>query len=388
MKLCFITSSISSIGGVQRVLTVLANELSKEYEVDIVLTARKSKTGKKSIYNLNENINIKVVPELYDRSLLRKIIKSINKKTGIFNKKSSEEVLKEVLYPKKIQNNYINFINSNNYDVVIGVTAYFSMALGVVADKVKSRTMGWQHNSYEAYLKSKGRYIWNEDVVFDKYIPKLDKYIVLNEHDSEMFKKERNIDTKVIYNPRSFKSDEKSKLDKKVFLAAGRFHYQKGFDLLIEAFSIFCKKNSEWNLVIVGDGEEKEKIEKLVTKYNLENRVSLDPFTNNIKEYFLNSSVLTLSSRWEGMPMIVLEALEMGIPIVSFDITAITPLVDNGKEGYIVKSYDVESFAEAMLKIANSKETLKEFSKNCIVKSKEFDMENIVAKWKEILNNN
>lgn len=388
MKLCFITSSISSIGGVQRVLTVLANELSKDYEVDIVLTARKSKTGKKSIYNLNENINIKVVPELYDRSLLRKIIKSINKKTGILNKKSSEEVLKEVLYPKKIQNNYINFINSNNYDVVIGVTAYFSMALGVVADKVKSRTMGWQHNSYEAYLKSKGRYIWNEDVVFDKYIPKLDKYIVLNEHDSEMFKKERNIDTKVIYNPRSFKSDEKSKLDKKVFLAAGRFHYQKGFDLLIEAFSIFCKKNSEWNLVIVGDGEEKEKIEKLVTKYNLENRVSLDPFTNNIKEYFLNSSVLTLSSRWEGMPMIVLEALEMGIPIVSFDITAITPLVDNGKEGYIVKSYDVESFAEAMLKIANSKETLKEFSKNCIVKSKEFDMENIVAKWKEILNNN
>ena len=388
MKLCFITSSISSIGGVQRVLTVLANELSKEYEVDIVLTARKSKTGKKSIYNLNENINIKVVPELYDRSLLRKIIKSINKKTGIFNKKSSEEVLKEVLYPKKIQNNYINFINSNNYDVVIGVTAYFSMALGVVADKVKSRTMGWQHNSYEAYLKSKGRYIWNEDVVFDKYIPKLDKYIVLNEHDSEMFKKERNIDTKVIYNPRSFKSDEKSKLDKKVFLAAGRFHYQKGFDLLIEAFSIFCKKNSEWNLVIVGDGEEKEKIEKLVTKYNLENRVSLDPFTNNIKEYFLNSSVLTLSSRWEGMPMIVLEALEMGIPTISFDITAITPLVDNGKEGYIVKSYDVESFAEAMLKIANSKETLKEFSKNCIVKSKEFDMENIVAKWKEILNNN
>lgn len=388
MKLCFITSSISSIGGVQRVLTVLANELSKEYEVDIVLTARKSKTGKKSIYNLNENINIKVVPELYDRSLLRKIIKSINKKTGILNKKSSEEMLKEILYPKKIQNNYINFINSNNYDVVIGVTAYFSMALGVVADKVKSRTMGWQHNSYEAYLKSKGRYIWNEDVVFDKYIPKLDKYIVLNEHDSEMFKKEGNIDTKVIYNPRSFKSDEKSKLDKKVFLAAGRFHYQKGFDLLIEAFSIFCKKNSEWNLVIVGDGEEKEKIEKLVTKYNLENRVSLDPFTNNIKEYFLNSSVLTLSSRWEGMPMIVLEALEMGIPTISFDITAITPLVDDGKEGYIVKSYDVESFAEAMLKIANSKETLKELSKNCVVKSKEFNIENIVLKWKEILNNN
>ena len=198
MKLCFITSSISSIGGVQRVLTVLANELSKEYEVDIVLTARKSKTGKKSIYDLNEKINVKVVPELYDRSLLRKLIKSVNKKTGILNKKSYEELLKEILYPKKIQNNYIKFINSNNYDVVIGVTAYFSMALGIVADKVKSRTIGWQHNSYEAYLKSKGRYIWNEDVVFDKYIPKLYKYIVLNEHDSEMFKKERNIDTKVI----------------------------------------------------------------------------------------------------------------------------------------------------------------------------------------------
>ena len=78
----------------------------------------------------------------------------------------------------------------------------------------------------------------------------------------------------------------------------------------------------------------------------------------------------------------------MGIPTISFDITAITPLVDDGKEGYIVKSYDVESFAEAMLKIANSKETLKELSKNCVVKSKEFNIENIVLKWKEILNNN
>ena len=68
----------------------------------------------------------------------------------------------------------------------------------------------------------------------------------------------------------------------------------------------------------------------MINIYKLEVRFIVKSFTNNIKDYFLNSSVLLLPSRWEGMPMIVLESLEMGVPIISYDITAVKPLITNG----------------------------------------------------------
>ena len=141
--------------------------------------------------------------------------------------------------------------------------------LGCIAENLNSKVLGWQHNSYEAYLKNKGKYYWNLDVFFNEYINKLNDYVVLTKHDQEQFLLEKNMNSTVIFNPRSFTSNEKSSLNKKTFLAAGRFTYQKGFDLLIESFNEFVKNNSDWNLVIVGEGEERHKIENLISSYNL-----------------------------------------------------------------------------------------------------------------------
>ena len=93
---------------------------------------------------------------------------------------------------------------------------------------------------------------------------------------------------------------------------------------------------------------------------------------------------MLLSSRWEGMPMIVLESLEMGVPIISYDITAVEPLIDNKENGIIVEKYDIEKYSEEMLRIIEN-ETLKYMSKKAIEKSKEFDIEKIVEKWIQII---
>ena len=200
-----------------------------------------------------------------------------------------------------------------------------------------------------------------------------------------MFKKEKNIECQVIYNPRSFNSKEKSKVNKKQFLAAGRLNHQKGFDLLIESFNTFSKTNDDWKLVIVGEGKEKIKLLESINKYKLRDRIIVESFTNNIKEYFLNSSVLLLPSRWEGMPMIVLESLEMGVPIISYDITAVEPLITNGKEGIIVKSFDKDEFSIAMENMVSSPNLIEDMSKECVIKSREFDVENIRDKWIELI---
>lgn len=384
MKICFITNELFSLGGAQRVLSVLANNLVQDYEVHIAWTSN-NPTIDRSLYGLNPKIRLHNNRNLYSKKPINKILRGLNKVTGIFNKEIFEFTFKEIAYPKKLREEYINYINNNNYDLVIGVGGYFSLILGMISDKVKAKTIGWQHNSYEAYLENRYRYYWNEDILFEKYIPKLDRYIVLNNYDKEMFKKEKNIECQVIYNPRSFNSKEKSKVNKKQFLAAGRFNHQKGFDLLIESFNTFSETNDDWKLVIVGEGKEKLKLIEKVNKYKLGDRIIFENFTNNIKEYFFNSSVLLLPSRWEGMPMIVLESLEMGVPVISYDITAVEPLITNGKEGIIVNKFDKEAFAIAMGKLANSFDLIKDMSSECKSKAKEFDMENIKIKWVKLI---
>ena len=100
----------------------------------------------------------------------------------------------------------------------------------------------------------------------------------------------------------------------------------------------------------------------------------------------IDSSALLLSSRWEGMPMVVLEAFECGLPVVAYDINAIVPLVDDGIEGRVVPSFDTNKFAKAMIEIAHNDNKRKELGIHAAKKASHFSPNEIVRKWEEIIN--
>lgn len=387
MKICFLTTNIFTLGGVQRVVSVIANELNKKHEVDIICTKDFNNLNRE-LYDLDKNIHVYTETKIFENNFLLKctykLIKELNKRSNLITN-NIEDLLEEVYIPKKVKSRAVRYFNDKNYDVIIGVQGSYSLLLGSIKDKISAKVIGWQHNSYEAYLENKARYHWNQDFLFNKYIPKLDEYIVLTNHDKEMYKEKKNINCRVIYNPRSFDSNEKAKGDKKTFLAAGRFTYQKGFDLLLESFKLFVEKDNEWNLILVGEGEEKDNLIKKIKEYNIEDRVKIHPFTDNIKDYFLKSSILLLSSRWEGMPMIVLESLEMGVPIISYDISASRQLIEDGKEGVLIEKYDTNKFFEAMIDLSSSQDKRGEFAKNAILKSEEFSIDKIIKEWEKII---
>jgi glycosyltransferase involved in cell wall biosynthesis len=141
--------------------------------------------------------------------------------------------------------------------------------------------------------------------------------VVLCQHDAKAY----HIPTKVIYNPLTLIPGEPSKGTSKKFLAVGRFSpLHKGFDLLIQAFALFAKKNSEWTLDIVGEGDEEQSYRSLIAQNHLEDRIAIHPFTNDIQNYYSDAQVYVLSSRWEGFGLVLVEAMAHGLPIVSSDL--------------------------------------------------------------------
>lgn len=376
-KIVFFTPTIYAMGGESRVVTVIANALCKDYDITIFTREKERIT---SVYGLDDSID--VIPYYpYSRRPFASAIRYMYRKTRNSFFEDNMYLLEYAYYSNDAVKKMRDTI-SGNFDIAIAVSGDMSILLGKCKLR-KEITIAWEHNSYEAYFKTPHRYLWKKEKIFCDAAKGLTDCIVLNEDIAEKYKNNLGIKCKYIYNPRSFTSTEKTKLINKQFVACGNFVEAKGFDLLIEAFNIFSRVNTEWKLIIAGNGVEYYKIKSLVSEYNLEERVILPGCVNDVKPLLLESSVYLLSSRWEGFPMCVTEAFEVGLPMVCYDIPAVIPLTKNG-EGIVIPKYDVNEFAMAMLELADDFELRKKMSDNAKKMAESISVENIAKEWKTL----
>ena len=186
----------------------------------------------------------------------------------------------------------------------------------------------------------------------------------------------------VIYNPLTLIPGKPSSGISEKFLAIGRFsHLHKGFDLLIKAFHIFAEKNKDWTLYIVGEGVEEPLYRQLIHDYQLEKRIYIQPFTNHIQRYYSEAQIYILSSRWEGMPLVLMEAMSHGLPIISSNLPVSKEIM--GDFGIYFENGNVHQLAQKMHDV-----TLIDWQK----KSKEaleiaelFNIDNIIKQWKAMI---
>jgi glycosyltransferase involved in cell wall biosynthesis len=219
---------------------------------------------------------------------------------------------------------------------------------------------------------------------------KSSKIVTLTNADTENYKKKFGAkQVLTILNPITIDTAEKSPLTQKNVLAIGRFNKQKGFDYLIDIWQQTENRKNGWKLLIVGNG--KAKIEKMIAekieKYNLAGSVAIIPPTKNVVDLYKNASIYALSSRYEGLPLVLIEATAMGLPIVSFDCeTGPRDIILNEKTGFLVPVFDTEKFAQKLDFLMENAEKRKEFSANAIEHSKNFDLQNIVNQWEKLFN--
>ena len=168
----------------------------------------------------------------------------------------------------------------------------------------------------------------------------------------------------------------------KRFLAVGRFsHKHKGFDLLIKAFNIFAKNNKEWHLDIVGEGPEEELYKSLIKENELDDRITIHPFTNNVQAFYSDAQVYVLSSRWEGFGLVLVEAMAHGLPVVSSDLP--TSIEIMGDFGIYFKNGDIEDLALRLEDATHIDWEAK--SKEALEIAKRFDIKNIISQWKKLI---
>ena len=223
--------------------------------------------------------------------------------------------------------------------------------------------------------------IWMGSLV--EKLKKLDRLVVLTEKNKDAWPELSNV--VVIPDPLPFQTDVVSPLTSKRVIAVGRYVYQKGFDLLLQAWAIVEKQNQDWELAVYGQGE-RAPYEQLIDTLKINrNRCHLYGPTDSIKHEYFNSSVLAFSSRFEGFGMVLIEAMSCGLPVVSFDCPCgPKDIISDGVDGVLAPNGDVEQFADSLLYFINHPEEIQRFSKNAQIKSEHYSLDVLSLRWKEL----
>ena len=217
----------------------------------------------------------------------------------------------------------------------------------------------------------------------EKTVRRFDKFVVLTEEDKGYWGNLPNI--AVIPNANTFVTDQIALLENKKVIAVGRYTYQKGFERLIKAWKMLASQFPDWKLDIIGEGEEHEALQKLIDSYRLGQQVTLVHPTQQIERVYRNASLLVLSSRYEGLPMVLLEAQAFGLPIVAFACKCgPRDIVSDQETGILVAEGDIEGLAKGMSTMMENEALRKQMGVKAKAVSLRYDEDVIMKKWMDL----
>jgi len=186
----------------------------------------------------------------------------------------------------------------------------------------------------------------------------------------------------VIPNATPFDVDEPAPLDSRTILAAGRFTHQKGFDRLVAAYAPLAESHPDWQLHLYGHGELWDRISGQVEELGVADRVQLKGITSEFEAVLRNAAVYAMSSRFEGLPMVLLEAFSKGVPPVSFDCPeGPRQLIQDGVNGLLVPEGDVPALTEALRRVMDDDELRHRLGGGALTTAADYHVDAVVDRW-------
>ncbi len=188
--------------------------------------------------------------------------------------------------------------------------------------------------------------------------------------------------TGVIPNPTPFEVGEPAPLTTKVVIAAGRLTAQKGFERLIDAYVPLTRSHPDWQLKIYGDGQRWDDLNAQVTAADVGDRILMGGVTDELEAELADSAIYAMSSRYEGLPMVLLEALSKGVPPVSFDCPeGPRQLIDDGVNGLLVPEGDVPALTVALQRLMDDEDLRRRLGAQALETARDYEAGAVADRW-------
>lgn len=356
-KVVFVINDITAKGGEERMCSIIANYLN-EHGYDVSIFSLVSHNGRNPFFKISDDIQIIHLLGLFIERRVRQYLPWLN------------------YLRKKLR----WFLTKLNPDIIIDVEVAVTPLTCKASEGLGIKHISWDHFPYINHVEIMPRLI--------PYLRTVDKIVVLTNGNKKSYIEDSQIsplNVVQISNPSPIELCTYTSHSDNVVLAMGRLEYLKGFDRLLNIWARIEPQMPDWKLKIVGSGGYERALKEQANLLGL-CRVNFYPHTSSPIEQYKGASIFVLTSRLEGYGLVLLEALNMSLPIVSYDCeNGPREILVDGYNGYLVPDGDAEMFVDKLLQLMQDGQLRNKFGNNAIISASKFSLENIGQQWLELL---
>ncbi|MCD0471655.1 glycosyltransferase family 4 protein [Flavobacterium sp. JAS] len=360
MRLLYVVPKIKSAGGVARVLAIKANYFVEHFGYEVHILSQNEEEGE-PFYNFNSKI----------------IFHKMTLNGNVFSFFTS--------FQKQINQK----ITQINPDVVLVADNGLKAFAFPFIVKTKTPIVFECHGSKFIEEKEQKNDLLSKFVQKLKYqfkdfgAQKFTKIVALS---SESLKEWNAKNGVVIPNPVWIKTEATSNLQHEKVITIARNSYEKGLDRLLLIWKEIANKHQDWLLDIYAD--DVDFVEKAVTDLDINLKVNVFRFVKNIEEKYLENSIYAMTSRSEGFPMVLLEAMASGLPCIAYDCP-IGPraIITNAENGFLIPDGNLEMYVDKLSFLIENEEVRLKFGADAKETSKDYAVEKIMGQWRQFLEN-
>ena len=376
MKISYVIDSLGSKGGAERILSEKMNYLATHYGYDVhVITCYQDPRITPNAYFLSEKIKQVNLCIPYYSQYKYKYPKRLWIKYSIYRK-----------LLKKLRETILQI----DPDILIGLGYFRANTICNIDCRATKIIESHQARNYTLTSQGLNRtHLTNaymkvfRSFYFRTIEKKANVVVTLTNGDAQLWKKAKRV--MVIPNFTMMRPKTRTySTESKRIISVGRLEWQKGYDRLIDIWRLVTIKHPDWELAIYGSGTLESEIRSSIKSAGL-NNVTIHPFTSNISYEYSQSSIFVLSSHFEGFPLVLLEALQHGLPCIAFDCPyGPRDVIGDGQCGYVIDNNNNQKFAEKLCSLIESPELRSSFSNMGIKKANLYNIDSIMRAWNEL----